>query len=155
MISSTPLNRSAARLVLLVAEERVETNHRYVPHNGLTYCNSFAAAVCARMGCPIPNKLANDLHEWFSSHLAQALGWESSTAEEAQRLADQGAQAVASWRNQGVDEHGAPRHGHIAIVMPSLGEPGIWVAAAGANNATRTLLERQFGKRVPDFFVHA
>lgn len=157
MISSTPQNRSAARLVLLVAEEHVETNPAFVPANGLTHCNAFAARIAVKMGVPLPLLLANAQHQWLVEQAAKSaprasglpVGWEKVDAHTAQAMADQGCLAVASWANP--IEGG---HGHIAPLMPSLGEPGVWAAQAGRLNFTRELLQRGFGAISPDFFVH-
>jgi hypothetical protein len=158
MITSTPGNRHPARLALLVAEEHLETNPEFVPANGFTHCNAAATRISTKMGAPIPAMLANAQHEWLGSAAGQAAGFEKSDAVEAQRLADQGALVVASWFNptKWKDEHGVEHdgHGHIAIGMPSLGEPGIWVAAAGQANFTRTQIQHSFGPIAPDWFVH-
>lgn len=154
MITSTPANRSPARLALLVAEEHVETNPDFIPAHGLTHCNAFAARIATKMGAVLPLALANAQHDWLTSAAGQAAGWERSDAVEAQTLADQGALAVASWRNP-VMVGDDPGHGHIGVLMPSLGEPGVWTAQAGARNFTRDLIQHGFGPIAPDFFVHA
>lgn len=163
MISSTPQNRSAARLVLLVAEEHVETNPAFVRHDidgdgkNETFCNAFAARIAVKMGVPLPLLLANAQHQWLVEQAAKSaprasglpVGWEKVDAHTAQAMADQGCFAVASWANP--IEGG---HGHIAPLMPSLGEPGVWAAQAGRLNFTRELLQRGFGAIAPDFFVY-
>lgn len=159
MITSTPQNRSAARLALLVSTMRVETAEKYrrrdVTGDGIpeTWCNVFAADVCERMGAPIPLVKANDQHAWLLNEVGPGNftppHWERCDAHTAQAMADQGCLAVASWANPV-----AGGHGHIAILMPSLGEPGVWAAQAGAVNFTRELLQRGFGAIAPDYFVH-
>ena len=154
MITSTTADRSPARLALLVASEHVETNPLYVPANGLTHCNAFVAAVCARMAAAIPLILANAQHEYLEGPAGQAAGWEKVDAHTAQSLADQGALAVASWANPVINPDGSHGHGHIAILMPSLGEDGVWVAQAGARNFTRDLIQHGFGPIAPSYFIH-
>ena len=152
MITSTPQNRSAARLALLVAEERVETNYLYMPADGQTHCNQFVAAVCSLMGAPLPpGLLANEQWTWLSGQVfgGAPSQWGLVDAHTAQNKADQGELVVASWRNPD-----ASGHGHVAIGMPSLGESGTWIAAAGSRNFTRTLMQNSFGMHVPDWFVH-
>lgn len=158
MITSTPQNRSAARLALIVSGFRVETAERYkrrdVTGDGVpeTFCNFFAADVCLAMGASIPPVKANAQHEWLTAcakGTGPAPGWEQTDAHTAQAMADQGCLAIASWANP------IPAgHGHIAVLMPSLGEPGVWAAQAGAINFTRELLQRGFGSFTPDYFVH-
>lgn len=166
MTTSTPSNRSAARLVLLVAQERVETNPSYVRRDvtgdGIleTWCNLFAANVSARMGAPLPlGKRANELHAWLVAQAAArasgvVVGWEKTDAHTAQAMADQGCLAIAAWANPMRNADGSPQSGHIAILMPSLGESGVWCAQAGKLNFTRELLQRGFGAISPDMFVH-
>ncbi len=162
MIASTPSNRSAARLVLLVTQERVESNPEFVPANGLTHCNLFVRRVSLRMGAAIPLVLANQQNEWLKEQAALSsprasgleVGWERTDAHTAQAMADQGCLAVASWFNPVKDEQGNFGHGHIGILMPSLGESGVWLAQAGRTNFTRELLQRGFGAIAPDYFVH-
>lgn len=166
MITSTPQNRSAARLLLLVAEEHVETNPLFVSGNGLTHCNSFATRITTKMGVPLPLELANAQHAWLKAQTvpltpifgvrdprfplgSMPVGWEAAEAHTAQAMADQGCLAIASWANP-IPEG----HGHIGILVPSLGEPGVWVAAAGRQNFTRTLIQHSFGPIAPDYFVH-
>ena len=150
MTTSTPQNRSAARLMLIAAEEHVETNPEFAPGGGLTHCNAFAQRVCNKMGASIPLVLANAQHAYLLDASPKGAAWERTDAHTAQAMADTGCLAVASWANPIPDGHG-----HIAILVPSLGEEGVWVAAAGAKNFTRTLIQHSFGVIAPDYFVHA
>ena len=149
MTTSTLRNRSAARLMLIVAEEHVETNPEFVPGGGLTHCNAFAQRIATKMDVAIPLVLANQQHEYLMDASPKGAPWERTDAHTAQAMADQGCLAVASWVNP---IEGA--HGHIAILVPSMGEEGVWVAAAGAKNFTRTLIQHSFGVIAPDYFVH-
>lgn len=152
---STTDNRDPTRLALLVASEHVETNPLYVPGGGLTHCNSFARAVAARMNVPLPDALANVLNGWLKVQAANpATGWEKLDAFTAQRRADAGKLVLGSWFNPIINADGSPAHGHIVVIMPSLGEPGVWSAQAGLVNYTRDHLERGFGAIAPDFFAH-
>jgi hypothetical protein len=155
MISSTPRDRSAARLVLLVAEERVDTNPVYtrrdVTGDGVpeTWCNLFVTNVARRMGCPLPVGMrANEIVTWLSGADARGAGWEQVPQHVAQRMADEGQLAIPGWFNR----NGGP--GHVGVVMPSLGEEGVFLAQAGRTNFTRERLERGFGDLQPTFFAH-
>lgn len=155
MITSTPLDRSPARLALIVAEERVETNPAYVRRDVTgdsvpeTWCNLFVFNVARRMGCPLPFGLrANQQVEWLGGPEGRAAGWEQVPEHVAQRMADEGQLVVPGWFNRNGGS------GHVGVVMPSLGDPGTHLAQAGRTNFTRELLQRGFGDLQPTFFAH-
>lgn len=156
MISSTPQDRSAARLILIVAEERVESNPLYVRRDvtgdGVpeTWCNLFVHVVAQRMGCPLPPGLrANQQVAWLSGPDGRAAGWEQVPEHVAQRMADEGQLVVAGWFNRNGGS------GHIGVVMPGLGDAGTHLAQAGRSNFTRGSLAQGFGDLQPTFFAHA
>lgn len=142
----------------IVAEHLHRGHARYSPRDVTgdghpeTWCNLLAQDVCEAMGVELPrNMRANDLHAWLgkqSFRSDQQVGWERSDAHTGMAMADQGCMALASWANP----TGGP--GHIAIFVPSLGEPGVWCAQAGRINFTRELLQRGFGAVAPDVFCH-
>ncbi len=146
--------RSAAFLDSVLDAQHVETNPLYVPADGKTHCNLFARNVSVLMGAPIPLALANEQHAWldaqqYRSDVVPPAGWQRSNAVDAQKAADRGELALASWANP------VPGgHGHIVVLRPSRGEPGVWCCAAGAHNFNRTLLQHSFGPIAPDYFVH-
>lgn len=141
--------------MLLVTEERVETNPLYVRRDvtgdGVpeTWCNLFVHHVAARMGCPLPPGLrANQQIEWLSGPEGRAAAWEQVAQHVAQRMADEGQLAIPGWFNRNGGS------GHVGVVMPSLGEEGTFLAQAGRTNFTRERLQRGFGDLVPTFFAH-
>lgn len=153
MSASTLVNRSAARLQLLLAEEHVESNPHWVKHDVTgdgkpeTFCNAFTQRIATKMGVFLPaGMLANDLATWLPGEGAAA-GWKPCSGIEAQQAADRGELAVVSYRNPG-------GHGHIAPLAPSLGEPGIWLCNVGASNFTRGPLSIALGRLPVSFFTH-
>lgn len=141
-------------LELAIAALKVETNPRYrrrdVTGDGVpeTWCNHFAHDVAKSLGIGLPLRLANAQHAWLKSDTAKMLDWRQASAEEAQAAADRGEFVVAVWTNP------AGAHGHIAVVVPSKGQPGVWIAQAGASNFGREPLALGFGRLVPEFFAH-
>lgn len=150
---STPATRAAALLLAVVAQLFVELAERYrkrdIDGNGTleTCCNFFAQDASAALGVPLPRLRANSIILWL---MADGLkqGWEQVPEHVAQAMAEQGQVVFACWYNR----NGAS--GHIALVVPSLGEPGTWIAQAGARNFSRGLLESGFGTAPVTFFAH-
>lgn len=154
-LGSTVRNRSAPRLMAVIAEHHHRGVERYRPRDvdGLpgneTWCNLFAQDVAEVMACVLPRYMrANELVLWLASQPAQYEGWEQVTGHVAQRMADEGQLALAGWYNR----NGGP--GHIAVMAPALGEPGLWCAQAGVSNFTRNLVTSGFGSRDVTFFGH-
>lgn len=137
--------RTPQDLILAVGRFEVESNERYRPHDGLTYCNFFAADVTASLGCPIPLILANDQIQWLHTS-----DWVECLPAEASRHANQGRPALVTWKN----DRGP--HGHIAVVVPTPnGEHGVWIAQAGATNSSMFPLDHGFGSNLTTGWVHA
>jgi hypothetical protein len=154
-ITSSVLNRSPERLAFLVAQFHLETAERFRKRDtdgkpgDETFCNFAAVAISTAMGVPLPQLRANALAVWLEGQaLDTHSGWELMDAHVAQRMADEGQLALAVWTNP----TGGP--GHIAVLVPSLDEPGTWIAQAGLSNFTRGLLVRGFGDKVPLFYGH-
>lgn len=159
-LTSNAQNRSASRLLAMAGEHLYRGHARYAPHDVTgdgkpeTFCNVFAQDMAEAMGVLLPrNMRANELRAWLLGAGVKnswALGtlWERSDAHAGMAMAEQGCFAVASWANP----TGGP--GHIAVLMPSLGEAGVWAAQAGAVCFVRELLQRGFGQIAPDIFCH-
>ena len=161
--TSTRMNRDAARLMAIVAEHLFRGFARYakrdVTGDGIdeTFCNLLVQDVCEAMGVTVPrNTRANALVQWLASPAAAAFDWEvlslateaeADAAHVAQRMADEGQLVLAGWVNPS-----GP--GHIAVVIPSLDEPGVWIAQAGRTNFTRGTLQTGFGGRAVTYFAH-
>lgn len=155
-LSSSAQDRHAARLMAVVAEHLSRGHARYTARDVTgdgrdeTWCNLFAQDICEAMGVVLPrNMLANDLVRWLSSSVAaRELGWEPVGEHTAQRMADEGQLALAVWYNRNGGS------GHLAVLVPSLGEPGTWCAQAGRSNFTRGPLASGFGPVPVSFYAH-
>lgn len=148
-------NRDAARLLAIVAEHHLRGVARYRPHDitgdghDETFCNVYSQDICEAMGVMLPrNKRINDLILWLATN-GREHGWEQAdSSHTAQRMADEGQVALATWFNR----NGAS--GHVAVLVPSLGEDGVWVSQAGRTCFTRGPLAAGFGQLPVTYFVH-
>lgn len=135
-----------------------------------THCSAFVAAAAKHAGIYILRPpehpqilLANAQVDWLSSE-GQAQGWKRvSSAEEAQRLANEGLFVVAAYKN-----HRDDKPGHIAIVRPSdkdaraVREEGPQITQAGLHNYRSTSLREGFAghpdawnRHEVEFYAHA
>lgn len=159
-ITCSITDRSADHLDAVLDQEQVETNPLYQRDidgdgNPEPWCNVFTTRVCRNMGCPIPEGMrANEIAEYLDSPVARADGWEKVDAHTAQRMADEGQLAVPAWVNPVRYANGMRASGHVAVLRPSRGRPGVWAAQAGARRFSNDLLIKGFGPRTPTYFVH-
>lgn len=144
--------RTAARTNRILDRLDVAHNARYLPSgkrgtaSRVTHCNEFAQTALRQMGVPTPSGNANSMNRYFNG---QTQGWRKVSAAEAQRMANDGHAAVASWNNP------TGGHGHIAIVRPGvLGQGGPRIAQAGGTNFNDGSAARGFGRHTPEYFVH-
>ena len=154
-LKSSQQTRSDVRLAFVVAQFQLENAERFRRRDTdgrpgeETFCNFAAVAITAAMNTPIPQMRANALALWLEGQAIDEVSqWDGVNAHTAQAMADTGQVALAVW----VNPSGGP--GHIAILVPSLGEPGTWIAQAGMTNFTRGLLVRGFGDKNPTFYGH-
>lgn len=163
-LTSGTAKRDPALTEGIVAQFAVEVSPRYQPRdddgNGVreTFCNIFAMDVTTALGCGLPRVWpvasqwrelnANALVEWLASAAGRERGWQPATDVEAQQAVDEGRVAVACWHSRGAGP------GHIAVVVPSQGQPGTWIAQAGGRNSSRCKLAAGFGSKTVSFFVH-
>lgn len=154
-IQSDRHTRSAELLELVVAQFRVEMHPRYarrdVTGDGSpeTFCNAFARDVMMALHAQLPWGLrANQLMQWLAGDSGREHEWNQVTEHQAQAFAAEGFPVVGCWFNR----NGGP--GHIAIVVPSRGEPGTWIAQAGRTNFARGQISRGFGTLPVTFFAH-
>ena len=157
---NTPLHRSAVNLRACIDQFDVEHAERYrvrdVDGDGIkeTFCNIFVSDVTRAMWADIPHRingkwqLVHDNASWLK---AGTDGWHHCSGEEAQAVADLGRPAVAVYDPADI------KHGHIAMIVPSEGAHGIWIAQAGARNYRRAPIAMGFGAFAPEcfFFHHA
>lgn len=156
-LKSDASNRSAQRLLALVGQFGLDLDVWH-PRYGKrditgdtkdeTFCNILVRDVCAAMGAPVQGARANDQVAWLSSFEARQRGWAAISEHAAHGCAEEGMLVVAGWHSRGQGP------GHVAIVVPSLEEPGTWIAQAGAKCFSRGLLAQGFGQRAVDFFAH-
>jgi len=125
----------------------VENNFAFLPIDGRTYCNCYAAVFCAARGVRLPPDVANKQLLYLMSHQGE---WELVSREQAHAIVNANADATVL----AVAEQ--PIHGHIAGVVESPPEDpaGLYVSAAGAQNFKRARLEKSFGQLKPVFFHH-
>ena len=161
-LTSAPGSRSADEYNAVIDQFDVENNPRYAQRNGNTYCNIFASDVTRAMGAEIPHWVdaagnpvgegmgteldANATNAWLNQHGAEH-GWRQVSAEEAQRMANEGHPAVASWANPG-------GIGHIGVVRPGEMENGPALAQAGAQNVNQAHVFDIFPASGTEFWVH-
>ena len=153
--------RCPGHLLGVAAQFRVESEPRYQPRDGNTFCNIFVWDVTSALGAEVPHWVddagnpcapghgrelsANALCDWLESDAALERGWRTVGSAEAELEAGEGRPVVATLRNQA-------GHGHVAILLPSLRGPRI--AQAGAHNMFDAPLARGFGATAPTFFAH-
>jgi hypothetical protein len=149
--TSKPGERSKEALEKVLAQFKVETNKRYLPRSGATFCNIYARDVCKAMNCTIPyGMLANGIYDWLPSKAGKAAGWVAVTPEEAQKLANEGRPVVVSFKNLAKlkDKEGKPTdkpaHGHIGMVRPSDKPGGPWISNAGSKNRDNIEVSKVF-----------
>jgi hypothetical protein len=127
----------------------LDAHVNFLAHDGITHCNTYAAAFFGLRGLVIPLLSANDLYEWFASPKAIGDGWRASTYAEAL--------TVANASGDGVCVRKEEPHGHVAPIIESLpGMPSrLCVSAAGRENFIRAPIERSFGELRPTdrFFI--
>lgn len=151
---SGPGNRSPELLEQVIDQFDVESAERYrvrdITGDGRdeTFCNVFFADVAEALGAPVPRVRANDLLVWLEGELGRLSGWKPATGTEAQAHAELGGFSGVLWGNP----HGP---GHVSVLRPAHGIVGVCVASAGAHNANRCALIRQYGTAAPlHFFTH-
>ncbi|MBX7101614.1 MAG: peptidoglycan-binding protein [Myxococcaceae bacterium] len=161
-VTGDPSQRAPATYDNVINQFAVETNPRYTPRDGNTYCNIFASDVMGAMGVALPHWVdgsgapaapyqgheldANATAEWLDSTGGQ-YGWREVSAEEAQQLANQGFPAVATWNNPG-------GIGHIGVVRPGDDTNGPALAQAGAQNLNDAHVYDIFPEGPTRFYVN-
>lgn len=159
--------RSQDALLDVLAQFSVETNPRYQPERGDTFCNIAVWDATRALGCEIPHwcgasgrparpgapgaveLTANGIVDWLERH-GWEYGWREESPRLVQELANRGAPVVAAWRAA------AGRHGHVMLVRPGLAGPGgprVW--GGGARCVADASVADAFGMLVPRYFAHA
>jgi hypothetical protein len=157
-VTSDTSNRYSDLYLAVINEFGVNTNVRYVPSGGYTYCNTYAGDVARAMGNPFPTKAEYSglkdpatigfpqLYNWFTTS-SSSRGWRSiSDLQQIISAVNAGKMVVAMI------------NGHIAVVRP--GQSGVTsiknlrTAQAGATNSVNTTIGERFGGATPIFFIH-
>lgn len=159
--------RSQSDYLEVLDQFKVETNPRYTPENGQTFCNIFVWDASRAMGAEVPHWVkpdgspgthvfpseettANKLFDWFPTHGVR-FGWSLCGPTQAQASANAGNPTVAVWKNP---RPGAS--GHVAMVVPGEWQyGGPWVMQAGRINYRRAKCSQAFGAYTPYFWTHA
>ncbi|MFL5354695.1 peptidoglycan-binding protein [Archangium sp.] len=162
-VRGNPSNRNANTYNEVLNQFAVGVNPRYTPRGGNTYCNIFVWDATRAMGAEIPHWVdgagnptgvgkgrelnANATVDWLHQHGGEQ-GWRKVSAEEAQRLANQGHPATAVWKNpSGI--------GHVAMVRPGeITSQGPAIAQAGGRNFNNGHVKDSFGTRPVEYWVN-
>ncbi len=175
-VNSDTGNRFAGLYKAVIAQFGVNTNPRYAPSSGYTYCNTFAGDVARAMGNSLPTKAEyygnNDratigfpaLYDWFASSSSNR-GWRKVDAYSTDGMkqiidhVNSGKMAIAVTKYQVKDKDGKPVWvGHIAVIRPGQGNVtnayDLRIAQAGKTNGVDMTLKTGFGTLKPLFFIH-
>jgi hypothetical protein len=158
-LASMPGSRSAELLRQVVDQFDVEHAERYrvrdIDGNGKrdTFCNIFASDVTRALFAEVPHQWqgawqnVHAMADWIRAGLGK---WKACAPWLAQVAADQGHPALAIY------DPALTSKGHIAVLVPSEGRPGVWIAQAGARNYRRAPLLAGFGVYASEtqFFSH-
>ena len=163
-MGNLPHERNAGILEHVIDQFDVENAVRYRADAARTWCKTFVWDVTRALFCEVPHWIdvdgepatpggghrettANVITQWWMPEHGRRRGWTPASAALAQVAADAGAPALACWWNpQGP--------GHVAVLRPSRGEPGVWIAQAGRKNHRRCTLGTGFGRHSVECWVH-
>lgn len=155
-LKSNASNRDPDLLDAVVEQFRLGDCPRYqrrdITGDGVpeTFCNAALRDMLSALGCPVPwGMRANELVQWFASPAGRERGWATVSEHAAHGLANEGLVVVAGWFNR----NGGP--GHVALVVPSRSEPGLYIAQAGKTNFSRGPVTKGFGTLPVTYFAHA
>lgn len=101
--------RSARAYLAVIGQFAIDTNPRYTPRDGMTFCNIFMQDVLAAVGVPFVHQCANDHFTWFASS-GKSQGWREVSIKEAGKRAQEGYPTIAVLRRSG--------HGHVRVIIP-------------------------------------
>lgn len=145
--------RTREAYVDALAQFQVETNERYVPWNGRTYCNIFLWDGTRALCCEIPHWVdengngtvpfakgsrelsANAIERWLIDHGGRH-GWVKADLPSAKLLAAIGQPVILQWTNP------TGESGHVAFLLPT-GD----VIQAGKRNGVMSV-GAAFGQRL-------
>lgn len=164
-ITSTAGARNAVVYSKAIEQFRVETNPRYRPRDGKTYCNIFVWDVTRAMGCELPHWARDDgtpalptapgaqrmncnaLYEWLF-RVGQRYGWCQIDEQTAIGKAQRGMPTVGIWTNPS-------GNGHIAMVLAGSRAGAVLFAQAGRTCFSCGGKEEAFQERNPEYWSHA
>ena len=150
-------SRSAQRLLAIVGQFALDLDKVH-PRYGLrditgdgipeSYCNILVRDAVDALGLELQGARANDQVAWLASDAARQRDWATVSEHAAHGCAEEGFPVVVGWHSRGQGP------GHVALVVPSLDEPGTFIAQAGGRCFSRGLLAQGFGSRSVTFFAH-
>lgn len=160
-ITSATGQRSPALYDAVLDQFEVETNPRYAPRHGKTYCNIFIWDVTRAMGAEVPfwtkdgepasrvvggSRMMNTnaMAHWLETKGLER-GWRRTTESRAIAAARRGEPALAIRINPA-------GHGHVAMVRPSR---ALVLAQAGSRCFARGSKTDSFGAGRPSFWIHS
>ncbi|HEX8701838.1 MAG TPA: peptidoglycan-binding domain-containing protein [Myxococcaceae bacterium] len=168
-VKGDPSRRNRATYDEVINQFAVGHNGRYTPRDSSgdgirdTFCNIFVWDVTGAMGAEIPHWVdtngnrvgvgqgrelsANGTVDWLHQH-GNRHGYRKVSAEEAQRLANQGHPAVVVWKNPG-------GIGHVAVVRPGqVTSQGPAIAQAGGRNFNQGHVKDSFQNAPVEYWVN-
>ncbi|MNW34548.1 hypothetical protein D3C74_115230 [compost metagenome] len=120
--------RSAANYSANIDSLKVETNKKYLPGGGKTYCNIFAQDVMKLMDAELPGGTANTIAKALYGN--NTPGWYSVTYSTAQNRANKGYPTIGIRQDT--------PSGHVVVIRPKDSAVtqvrDVLVAQAGASN---------------------
>jgi hypothetical protein len=139
----------------------LESNYRYVPARGYTWCNIFVWDWSIAMSCEIPHWIkdgeisypqswgaqrsrASAMFDWLIGE-GPRHGWKQTNTTYAVELARNGLPVLAAARN----DQGP---GHMSVILPESLDSDVLTAQAGGTNWRKGPLS--FGELSPTFFWH-
>ena len=135
----------------------VEKEPRYLPRDGMTFCNIFVWDVTRLMSCEVPHWVdeywrptrVGGGRETDANAIVESLhrgrwGWKPCSRP--RDCANEGWPVIAGWAN-------ARGPGHVAMVRPGAGET-LMVSQAGATNGREMPLAQAFGRKPVLYWFH-
>lgn len=160
--------RSPQELSSKIDSFNVEHNGKYLPQNGITQCNLYAADVVKSLGAPLPLYVpdsagkaqtwlgATYMKDWLDGRLNVA-GQYTQGTEQGWSKVDHSTAAQAANKGYVVVAAG---HGHIAVVRPGTpegaGKGDVLISQAGARNFNSGPIKNGWGQYLAEaeFYVY-
>ena len=158
-------NRSPERYFAIINQFMVESNPRYKPRDGKTYCNIFVWDVTCAMNAEIPHWVnstgvpcqpnsegshrvnCNEMFKWLHA-VGENYGWQNVDILKATESATKGLPTIAIHRN-------TSGNGHVAMLMPYCTiDSGLMFSQAGRRCFANGSFEDSFAGKSVEFWTH-